>query len=286
VTIRRLKRKIIKFFFREQWSLLVCGLDGAILTHIVPPKNYIWADPFPVETDNKTYIFLEQQIGYNNGTLGYIELYPDLTHSDFIQILAKDYHLSFPHVFCMEQNDERVWYMVPESHENGTIDLYKADRFPCEWRYEMTLMNNVSAVDTAIFYYNKTWWLFTSIASESMPMNQSFSAFYSDSFPSNTWTPHPQNPLCVDAGNSRMAGTIFRDKGTGKLYRPAQSCIKEYGERMHINEIDTLELTSYKEKNVKTIFPERGLYAIGTHTINYSDTYMLRDIKTRRLRII
>jgi hypothetical protein len=286
MAIRRLRRKIIKFFFREQWSLLVCAPDGVILTHIIPPKNYIWADPFPVEYDKKTYIFIEQQTGYNNGALGYIELYPDLTHSDFIQILAKDYHLSFPYIFYMEREGGKTWYMIPESHENQTIDLYVASGFPHEWCHAMTLMHNVAAVDSAVFHHNGKWWLFTSIASKPMLLNQNFSIFYSDSFPSNTWTAHPQNPLCSDAGNSRMAGSVFRDESSGKLYRPAQSCVREYGECMHINEIETLNTISYKEKTVRTIFPERSLYAVGTHTINCSKTYMLRDIKTRRLRII
>jgi hypothetical protein len=95
----RIKRKIIRTFFLEQWSLLICGPDGAILRSIIPPKDRIWADPFPVEYGGKTYIFMEQQIGSGNGTLGYIELHADLSYSDFIPILEKPYHVSFPHIF-------------------------------------------------------------------------------------------------------------------------------------------------------------------------------------------
>jgi hypothetical protein len=82
-----------------------------------------------------------------------------------------------------------------------------------------------------------------------------------------------------------MAGNVFIDKITGSLYRPAQSCTKEYGERIHINEIRELNTAAYSEKRIKTILPEHTLRAVCTHTINYSDTYMLRDIKTRRLRV-
>jgi hypothetical protein len=285
VQLRHLKRKFSKLFFREQWSLLVCNTEEEVLVNIVPPKNYIWADPFPVETGQKTYIFIEQQIGYNNGTIGYIELYPDLTYSKFIPVLEKNYHLSFPNVFCIEQNNIKIWYMIPESHENKTIDVYRATSFPTGWVYEATLMSNVSAVDSVVFFHDSRWWLFTSIGSETVPVNRNFSAFYSDNFPSTTWNPHPQNPLYSDWDNSRMAGNVFFDKRTGFLNRPAQSCKKEYGEKIHINEILELNTASYCEKKSRTILPEHNLHAVCTHTINYSNTYMLRDIKTRRLRV-
>jgi hypothetical protein len=174
--------------------------------------------------------------------------------------------------------------LIPESHENKTIDLYKALDFPKTWVYETTLMDNVKAVDSTVFYYNSKWWLFTSISSETVPANQNLSAFYSDVFPSREWTPHPLNPLCSDAGNSRMAGAFFIDKETGALNRPAQSCIKDYGEKTHINEIVELSPLLYKEKRVKTILPEHNLKAVCTHTINFSENYMLRDIKTRRFK--
>jgi hypothetical protein len=286
LTAKRFRRKVIKCFFREQWSLLVCGLDGKTLVHIVPPKNHIWADPFPVHSNGKTYIFTEQQIAYNNGTLGYLELYPDLSYSKFFPILEKKYHLSFPHIFSVANNGQKTWYMTPESHENKTIDLYKSTDFPGIWIHETTLMNNVDAVDSVVFPHGGKWWLFTSIGSKETPANQNLSAFYADTFPSNAWTPHPQNPISRDPANSRMAGAVFINTETGALNRPAQSCIKEYGEKTHINEIIELSPVSYRERIIKTILPERNLHAVCTHTINYSERYIVRDIKTRRLKIL
>ena len=283
--LRRFKRKIIKTFYREQWSVLVCNPQGVILRHIVPPqKKYIWADPFPVEYNGRVYIFIEQQIGYDNGILGYIELYPDLTNSDFVPVLQKDYHLSYPNVFRMEQNGQEIWYMIPESNQNKTIDLYKAEGFPNEWKHEMTLMRDVEAVDSVIFFHGGKWWLFTSIKREGNSINADLSAFYADDFPSSAWKPHSRNPLCTDAGGSRMAGAVFFDEDSGLLKRPAQSCKKEYGEKTYINVITELTPSSYNETRVKTILPERNLHAVCTHTINFSQNYMLRDIKTRILR--
>jgi hypothetical protein len=290
ITITRIKRKLIRTFFREQWSLLLCDPDGRIRAAIVPPKDYQWADPFIVEHGGKAYIFIEQQIKSENGTLGVIELYPDLTYSAFTPILEKNYHLSFPNVFAIEKNGRKTWYMIPETHQNKTIDLYTAVDFPHKWEYTMTLMDNISAVDTTVFCCNQKWWLWTSIDRGNAPMNGDLSLFYADFFPTAAWTAHPQNPMHGDLRNSRMAGAIICGGHLGdmqeKLFRPAQDCLKDYGKNTNINEIVTLTPDSYKERLIKTIAPERALYAVCTHTINYSEHYMVRDIKTRRLRLI
>jgi hypothetical protein len=280
----RIKRKVIRALFYEQWSLLVCDLNGAVLAAIAPKQGIQWADPFPVEYNGKIYIFIEQQIGAGNGTLGVIELYPDLSHSAFMPILEKEYHLSFPNVFFIKRNNQHIWYMIPETHENGTIDLYRAVNFPLEWTYELTLMKDVVAVDSTVFYYASKWWLFTGLETKPNSINRNLSAFFSDTFPSVNWTPHPLNPLCSGISNSRMAGAVFFNKETGLLNRPAQNCLKDYGEETNINEIIELSASSYKERISKIVVPEQSLHAVCTHTFNYSSTYLLRDIKTRRPR--
>jgi hypothetical protein len=174
--------------------------------------------------------------------------------------------------------------MIPETHENKTVDLYRAVNFPLKWEYESTLLGDVVAVDSTVFFHASKWWLFTSLETKPNSINRNLSAFYSDSFPSDSWTPHPLNPLCVDISNSRMAGVIFLNKETGLLNRPAQNCRKDYGKKTNINEIIGLSVSSYKEKISKIVVPERNLHAVCTHTFNYSNTYLLRDIKTRRSR--
>jgi hypothetical protein len=277
---------LIRTFFIEQWSLLVLSGGGffkpaekRILKEIVPPRDFQWADPFITEWDGKTYIFVEQQYKHENGTLGYIELFADLSYSAFTPILEKPYHLSFPNVFRYENQ----WYMIPESHENRTIDLYKAKNFPDEWELETTLMRGVDAVDSVVFFYGANYWLFTSVAGPSL--NDNLHLFYADAFPSCEWTPHPQNPICKGLTNSRMAGAVFCDSDSGKIYRAAQNCLKDYGKETNVNEILELTTTVYKERIIKTISPEKEKKAVCTHTLNFGDKYTVRDIKTRVPRI-
>jgi hypothetical protein len=279
LTVKRIKNKLISTFFYEQWSILICDNDGKILCNIKPPKDRFWADPFPVETKDGTYIFLEQQIGSENGILGFIKLYSDLTYSEFVPILTKSYHLSYPDIFLFNNN----WYLVPESHENRTIDLYEATEFPYKWNYKKTLIKNIDASDTTLFYYDSIWWLFTSIGTDTSHANANLSIFFSDSLLSDNWISHPKNPISSKLSNSRMAGNIFiKDK---KLFRPAQNCQTDYGKEININEITELGKSVYKEQLYLTIKPEKEYKAVCTHTINYSVNYILRDIKTRKSRM-
>jgi hypothetical protein len=282
ITLARIKRKIIRSFFHEQWMPIICDLDGSCLKTIAPPKDRFWADPFVVEAGGKTYVFVEQQIGEgknDKGTLGVFELFPDMTLSPFVSILEKPYHLSFPNVF----RAGKEWYMIPETHENKTIDVYRATDFPYAWRHEMTLVSEIAAVDSVAFQHNEKWWLFASLGGEGRSFNENLFLFYADNFPSDAWTPHPQNPVCSDMRNSRMAGALFINNG--KIYRPAQDCLKDYGQKTNVNEIIEISPDSYKEKIVKTIYPVRSLHEVCTHTLNYSEHFMARDVKTRRFSL-
>ena len=278
--LKRALRKIVRTLFVEQWSILVCGKDNAVLRHVVPPKGIIWADPFPIINDGHYFIFVEQQRNGENGTLGYIELFDDLTTSSFMPILKKDYHLSYPNVFSHNSK----WYMIPETHEHGSIDLYRAVSFPDLWAYDSTLIENIVAVDTSIAFHNGLWWLFTSSRRNDSGLSNSLSLFYSKEFPSTAWTSHPANPVVTGSENSRMAGAIFINPETNTLVRPAQSCKKEYGEHLGFNQILELSEEAYKEKRIGMIMPEKGLKAVCTHTWNCCDRYIIRDIKTRIFR--
>lgn len=285
-----MRRKLQKLFFREQWSLLVCAPDGTILMHITPSSGRIWADPFPVEYEDRYLIFIEQQFAGQNGTLGYIELFEDLSVSEFKPILEKPYHLSWPNVF----NHDGVWYMIPETNEHGSVDLYRASCFPDTWEYDRTLLGNVHAVDTMLLEEGGKFWLFTSMTDDSKAKgsaapdapgyNNSLSIFYADEFPSGEWKPHAANPVMHDASRSRMAGR-FQRADDGSLLRPAQNCLIEYGRSVSVNKIVELSTEAYREASMYEILPENYLDAVCTHTVNRCGNYIIRDIKTRKLRL-
>ena len=284
-SIKKIRRKLQKLFFQEQWSLLVCDAEGNILKHIAPPEDRIWADPFPIEYDGRYLIFIEQQCAGSNGTLGYVELFDDLSVSDFKPILEKPYHLSWPNVF----NHGGVWYLIPESNEHGKVDLYRAAEFPDKWEFDRTLLDNVSAVDTMLLEHNGLFWLFTSISGllsdgQVTGFNNSLSLFYAHSFPTTSWTAHAGNPVVHDASNARMAGR-FQWADDGSLLRPAQNCLIEYGRSVSVQRILELSNDVYREASVYAVLPEKYLDAVCTHTLNRCGKYVIRDIKTRKFRL-
>ena len=206
--------------------------------------------------------------------------------SGFHPVLEKEYHLSYPHLY--ESGGEL--YMIPESNENRCIDCYRCAAFPGEWEFCRTLVPDVCAVDTDIVESGGLFYLMTNIAEQQGDsLNRRAYLYYSDSFPVGTWKRHPANPVVDSAAFSRNAGRIFsRD---GKLLRPAQDCARFYGRSMHLMEIEELSPVSYKEAEISDILPPEqynspGYTAIGTHTYNESEHYIVTDIKTRKRRFI
>ena len=82
-----------------------------------------------------------------------------------------------------------------------------------------------------------------------------------------------------------MAGRIFTDPATGLFVRPAQSCVKEYGERLLLKTIRELTPLAYREETTRVVEPEKKLHAVCTHTWNAAGAYLLRDVKTRRFKL-
>jgi hypothetical protein len=279
----RISRKIQKTLFREQWSLKIDEPQSDSSVSILPPPDRIWADPFPVRTRDITYIFIEQQYAGQNGTLGYVELGGDYSVSEFKPILERGYHLSYPCVFESDRDGERGWWMIPETNENRAISLYRASRFPDRWEKHSDIVTGVEAVDSTPFFHHGKWWLFTSCRSAAGSFNDSLSVYFSDSLVSGSWKAHPGNPVVTGTAGSRMAGKIFIGSD-GIPVRPAQSCVREYGESVVLNKILVLSNTEYSELAYRTISPEAGTNEVCTHTYNPLGSIIFRDVKTRKFR--
>ena len=173
--------------------------------------------------------------------------------------------------------------MIPETLENKTIELYKCTEFPYKWELEKVLMNNISAVDSNLFFYQNKWWLFTNIKEcEGASIYDELFLFYADDFKSSEWIPHPHNPIISDVKSARPAGHIF--KYNNNIYRPSQNCSKLYGHGMKINHIITINENEYKENIISDIEPNWGKGYIGTHTLNYKDDFIVVDVLQRRRR--
>ncbi|RKN85668.1 hypothetical protein [Paenibacillus ginsengarvi] len=266
----RIKLKIMK----EQWFIAFKNKHQSKFEMIKPPAGRFYADPFILMKNGRNYVFFEDYINsLGRGVISYIEFEPENnTYSEPKVVLETPYHLSYP--FLFEWQDQI--YMIPESSGNKTIELYRATQFPVEWTLEKVIMNNIKAVDTTIVEYNHKFWLFANIASKGASTLDELHLFYSDS-PLGEWKPHPMNPIVSDAGNARPAGNLL--KKDGKLIRPSQNCLINYGYSIIFNEVEILNEHYYKEKPISEIKPNWTEKLVATHTYNLNEDFELLDGK-------
>ncbi len=236
-------------------------------------KNLARADCFLIEENNKTYLFFEEFIIEPNRK-GYLSVGELDTATNEIKnvkkVLEKEHHLSYPFVF---KQDEK-WFMIPETHLNKTIDLYKFTHFPYELEKVKTLISCIDAVDSTLYFKEGIYYIFTNVKTNKNAHNSNLSIYFSDSLFSGIFKPHPMNPIKTDNKYSRMAGAIFSENEND--YRVAQDCSINYGSKMYKFRIDEISPTSYKETYISEINPPK--VSIAAHTYTRTSTIEMIDI--------
>ncbi len=281
---RKLSKIFRKRFIFDQWMLMLAprsntaplSWDG--FRPLVPPRDRLWADPFIVEREGQTYIFIEELLfATRRGIISVLTLDAEGRVASDTTILDRPYHLSYPFVF----EHRGAWYMIPESSANRSVDVYRCTRFPDQWTFEKTLLCDVPAWDTTLLEYEGRWWMFVNLVSDAGKATwDSLHLFYADDPLSVSWTAHPLNPVVSDVRSARPAGRLYlRD---GKLFRPSQDSTQRYGYGLRLNRIDKLTTTDYAETSVESLTPPRGRNIIATHTLNSTDKWTVIDIQTRR----
>lgn len=239
-------------------------LDPAIrrFKQVFPPKDRSWADPFPIKEGDRYYLFLEEYLHKERkGHISVMEINQDGYLGKPVTVLEREYHLSYPFVFQWQGS----YYMIPETGQNRTIELYRCVAFPYEWAFEKVLLDNINAVDATLTEVNGTWWMFVNIAIDGASAWDELHLYHSDT-PLGPWKPHSRNPVKSDVRSARPAGNIFR--WNGDIYRPAQDCSKRYGYAISINKIMHLDQYEYQETEVSKILPDWAANLVGTHTFS------------------
>ena len=248
------------------------------------PQNSYWADPFIINRDNKNYIFFEDY-DFNNGKghISYCKIdFIDgkLVQEEANQIIKERFHLSFPFLF---EYDDKL-YIIPESYQDKSLNIYECISFPDKWSTKKKLIRNINAVDTTLLYYLDKFWLFTSVKKtrtrRDETTNRYLNIFFTDNLFSENWIPHPINSKKLygnlgSHGTGRGAGYIY--KGLDDFYyRPIQLNENYYAESIQINKIILLNETEFVEELHEII---KTPFGIGTHHITKTDEYTVMDIR-------
>ncbi|MBD0319201.1 MAG: hypothetical protein ICV87_02640 [Gemmatimonadetes bacterium] len=240
------------------------------LRTVIPPRDRLWADPFPIVVDGRAYIFFEELIHGGRGHISAIEVTADGPAGPAFRVLERPYHLSYPFLFRWNGS----LYMLPESSANRTVELYRCVSFPGEWVLEKVLLEDIHAVDATLAEIDGRWWMFANVATGGMSDFDNLHLFYADT-PLGPWTPHAQNPVQSDVRRARPAGAIQRRDG--RLIRPGQDSSVRYGYAISLNEIVELTPERYHEVERGKILPEWRAGLQGTHCINHADGLTVID---------
>jgi hypothetical protein len=239
--------------------------------YLIPPRDRFYADPFVIQRNGKNYLFFEDyRYDQRKAVISCIEIDSKGDLSAPEVVLARNYHLSYP--FLFEWNDQV--FMIPETSQNRTIELYRAISFPHHWQLEAVLMEDVRAVDATVLRRQGKFWLFVNTAAPGCPIDDELFLFHADT-PLGPWTPHRCNPIVSDVRTARPAGGCLIHDGT--LVRPSQDCSVSYGHAISFNRVETLSEGEYKETLIHRIDPTSMPGTLGTHTYNRNDDYAVLD---------
>lgn len=285
---RKVKKSLKSIIFIERWELMVSKnneFSGQLYKFITlkskhNSRNLDWADPIVVYENNSHHIFFEE---YSHASKkGYISLITYSNTDGFSEpekILEREYHLSYPSIFKFDD----TYYMIPETSQNNSIELYKCESFPDKWVFFDYLMKDIYAVDPTIYFDGIKWWMFANIRElEGMSQNDELFLFHSDNPINKSWVPHNNNPIVSDVSNARPAGSILSIDG--KNFRPAQNCSKHYGYGFNLNLIKALNHEEYIEESTFHTLPCWSPNIIGTHTIAYCNGLTVIDCLRTKFR--
>lgn len=254
--------------------------------NIIKPK-VMQADPFLFVHNDTLFLFYEEML-FGSG-LGVIKMVStkDLKSWTKPALITHELecHFSYPYVF---ENNGSI-YMLPETGCDHNIRLYKAvdDTLAKFEKTEVLIerpQNEWSDIvfdyaDSCIHKKDGKYYLFTSYLKSDGKYY--LELYYSDRL-NGQYALHPCSPICIGNKYGRCGGSLI--EADGRLFRPAQDCVNQYGGQMHILEIDELTPSSFKEHVVKdNVLPPVEMYKEGGHQINFAEfqgkTIVATDIK-------
>jgi hypothetical protein len=277
------RTKLSYAFSFDQWSLAYrfrTSVDDPNnsfyrFNYLIPTTDRFWADPFPVKFEEKYFVFFEEFIyKEDKAHISVVELSKSGA-GESSPVLKRDYHLSYPFIFQWKDR----YFMIPETAENRTVELYGCSSFPHDWKMETVLFEGEAARDATLIELEGLWWMFVAIADTEF--SDELHLYYSPS-PLGPWKPHKRNPVKSDVRNSRPAGRLFYWKGD--LYRPAQDSSRRYGYGMRINKVLRLSPTEFVEEEVSHVLPQWRKDLRGTHTLNMCEDLTVIDCLIHRKR--
>ena len=260
---------IKKAFVGGEWSVGYRRRGEEKYSVIQLDRGWI-ADPFLFEHRGEHYLFAE----YVNGKKGEIVYFRFVNDKPVFGkvILSEPYHLSYPCVFC-RGNDI---FMIPESADNHSVDLYRAVSFPDRWKKIGRLAQGIYYDSTYVSSQGKDWLVTYS------PRKGIFQL--------GLWE------IDMDERQARLIAAKEYGENVGRpagnffvrgetLIRPAQDCSKKYGEKLLFYQVTDMKKDCFEEREVQTVsVQDTGLPFQRIHTYNSDSVYETVDLFRERIK--
>jgi hypothetical protein len=270
---RKLSNLVLKPFRRHEHWQVALRLGVGAFEVVQDDGARFYADPFLHRANGRTFLFVEEYpYASRKGLISAAEVVGDRVLSAPVPVLKRPYHLSYPFVF----EHEGEFYMIPETGENRSIELYRAVEFPWKWELSAVLMEGAAFSDATVLFRDGLWWLFVTADWFGGSTQDELSIFYSETLQGD-WKPHPANPVKSDSRFSRPGGRIVRQGG--RLFRPAQNCDRTYGAGIVWFEITELTSTRFNERKIADWDGQAELSMDGLHSFDQLGPLQAIDFK-------
>jgi hypothetical protein len=231
-----------------------------------------YADPFVFVEDGASYVFCEEfSLSTRKGVIAVCRAHPDGRLSEPRVVLEDSFHLSYPFVF---RHGGEIW-MLPEAAQTKSITLYRATKFPYEWKKDRTLISDVKFYDPTLVQHGNRFWMFLTTVRWGSSSWDNLEVYAAEAL-EGPWLPVSDRPAVVDSRAARSAGALWVDNGN--LIRPAQDCSVTYGGGITLCRVDQLSQNGYVQALLGSFGASDGKRNLGVHTINSAGKLQAIDI--------
>jgi hypothetical protein len=219
------------------------------------------ADPFFVKEKDTFYIFFEHKIkNIHPAKIGLLTSKDGYNYNYKGTVLKEKFHLSYPQVFKYKNE----YYMIPETQSAENVLLYKAEKFPYDWKICDTLIANIKLKDPSIFLSDTLNIIAGSDANLTMQLYTSNSLF-------GDWKLH-KNPNPLMGSESRPGGRFYNAKDG--LILPVQNSSHGYGYGISLYKFK-FNKSNYEVEKIKNLFLKRQKnipeFNAGMHQLDIQD---------------
>lgn len=283
-----MRTRLDRLFYEEYWAIayrvldaqqgerLTCDTRTHAFALALPPAGGWAADPFLFCDGQAVYLFCEMVKKHRKkGVIGCAK-WENGRFTRPKPVLELPHHTSYPAVF---RHGTDI-YMIPETRQARTVELYRAVRFPDEWAHAGTLLAGREIEDATPFATADGVSLFLYEPDDAADLRTLYLAEID--FAACALT-DLRRLSAYRARLGRPAGMVM-DTPRG-LIRPTQHSVNRYGERIVYKRLDLS--SGYAEYDVATLSPgsirlnvRRRL--LGVHTVNRLDGIEVIDVFYRR----